>query len=144
MNKLIALSLIVSASACSFIARDTETYKKDTRSTLEGRSSDIKACYDSALAANPSQSGSVVVTFIVEKKTGTFANVAADPNQSTAPEGLQNCVVKALEGLKLAEPDQREGQATFQWSFDASGAGKPVEEAPAADDAAAADTAKPT
>ena len=44
-------------------------------------------------------------------------NVAADPNQSTAPDNLQNCVVKALEGVKLDPPDQREGQATFEWVF---------------------------
>lgn len=144
MNKLIAITLLVSASACSFIARDTETYKKDTRTTLEERNSAIQACYDTALAANPSQSGTVVVTFNVEKKTGNFINVAADPNQSTAPEALQKCVVDAVSGLKLAEPDRRQGDATFQWTFTAASGGAPTEEAPAADEGKpAAEEGKP-
>ncbi len=128
MNKLIAFTLLAAVGGCSFIARDTETYKKDTRTTLEERNSAVKSCYDTALAANPSQAGSVVVTFNVEKKTGTFINVAADPNQSTAPEGLQKCVVDAISGLKLTDPDRRQGDATFQWTFTPSSGGAPAEE----------------
>jgi hypothetical protein len=135
MKNAIIILLASILPGCTCIARDTETYKKDTRSVLETKNDGIKSCYDSALAANPAQSGSVVVTFIVEKKTGTITNVAADPNKSTAPEGLQQCVVTALEGLVLDPPDQREGQATFTWTFSGpSGEGKPTEppaEAPA-------------
>lgn len=116
---------------CSFIARDTETYKNDTRTLLETKNSDVVACYDAALAANPSQSGNVVVTFNVEKKTGLLTNVNADPNQSTAPEGLQQCVVKALEGLTLPEPDRRQGDATFTWTFNAAGGAPVAADAPA-------------
>lgn len=129
MKTSIALAFIVSvfAAGCSFVARDTETYKNDTRTVLESKNSAIVSCYDSALAANPSQSGNVVVNFVVEKKTGAITNVSADPNTSTAPEGLQQCVVTALEGLTLDPADQREGQATFTWTFTApAGAGKPA------------------
>ena len=122
MKTTIAFALIAGLAGCSFIARDTETYQNETRKVLESKNSAIVSCYDSALAANPAQSGNVVVTFVVEKKTGAITNVAADPNQSTAPEGLQTCVVTALEGLKLDPADQREGQATFTWTF--SGPGK--------------------
>lgn len=117
--KTITASLIVAGlmAGCSFHARDTETYKNDTRSVLEAKNSQIVGCYDKALAASPSQSGNVVVTFVVEKKTGAITNVAADPNQSTAPAGLQECVVGALEGLTLDPADRREGQATFTWTF---------------------------
>jgi long-subunit acyl-CoA synthetase (AMP-forming) len=128
MKTSIAIAFLASMSAaCSFVARDTDTYKNDTRTVLESKNSAVVACYDSALAANPSQSGNVVVTFVVEKKTGAITNVSADPNQSTAPEALQNCVVTALEGLTLDPADQREGQATFTWTFTApSGGGKPA------------------
>jgi hypothetical protein len=118
MKTSIAFLVIAAlASGCTFIARDTETYKQETRKVLETKNSAIVGCYDQALAANPSQSGNVVVTFIVEKKTGNITNVSADPNQSTAPEALQTCVVTALEGLVLDPADQREGQATFTWTF---------------------------
>lgn len=120
MKTSIAIAFIAAMSAaCSFVARDTETYKNDTRSVLEGKTSGIVNCYDAALASNPAQSGNVVVTFVVEKKTGAITNVSADPNQSTAPEGLQQCVVTALDGLVLDPADQREGQATFSWTFTA-------------------------
>ena len=115
------------SAACSVRARGPETYKNDTRTVLEAKNSAVVGCYDTALAANPSQSGNVVVTFVVEKKTGAITNVSADPNQSTAPEALQQCVVTALEGLTLDPADQREGQATFTWTFAApAGAGKPA------------------
>ena len=128
MKTSIAFSLIAAlASGCTFIARDTEAYKQETRKVLETKNSAIVGCYDSALAANPSQSGNVVVTFVVEKKTGSITNVSADPNQSTAPEALQTCVVSALEGLVLDPADQREGQATFTWTFSPpAGGGKPA------------------
>jgi hypothetical protein len=128
MKTSIAIAFLASMSAaCSFMARDTETYKNDTRTSLEAKNSAVVGCYDTALAANPSQSGNVVVTFVVEKKTGAITNVSADPNQSTAPEALQQCVVTALEGLTLDPADRREGQATFTWTFTApAGAGKPA------------------
>lgn len=132
MKTSIAFAICTALLAgCSFIARDTETYKQDTRKLLETKNSDIVACYDAALAASPAQSGNVVVTFTVEKKTGAVTNVNADPNQSTAPDGLQQCVVKALEGLTLPEPDRRQGDATFTWSFNAAG-GAPAATEPAA------------
>lgn len=129
MKTSIAFTVIAAlASGCTFIARDTETYKQETRKVLETKNSEIVGCYDKALAANPSQSGNVVVTFIVEKKTGNITNVSADPNQSTAPEALQTCVVTSLEGLVLDPADQREGQATFTWTFSppAAPGGKPA------------------
>lgn len=126
MRKTIALiALMAFGAGCSFIARDTETYKKDNRALLETKSSDIKACYDTALAADPSLKGDVVVSYTIEKKTGKLTNVVVNTDKSTAPEGLQNCVMSALEGLKLAKPDQRDGQVeSFTWSF--QGQGKPA------------------
>lgn len=141
MKYITAIILSAVLPGCSCVARDVETYKKDTRTVLDSKTDGIKSCYDAALAANPAQSGNVVVTFIVEKKTGTITNVAADPNKSTAPDGLQQCVVTALEGLILDPPDRREGQATFTWTFSGPGPGTgseiPAEE-PAGDAAAEA------
>ena len=116
MRKFIAISAIALVG-CSFHARSTEDYKKDTRKLLSSKDGEIKACYDAQLAANPAQSGKVVVKFTVEKKTGKLTNIAADPNQSTAPENLQKCVTDALAGLKLQPEDRRDGDATFTWVF---------------------------
>ena len=70
---LIALSLAFSIAGCTFIARDAETYRADTRSVVETRNDTIKECYDAALEADEKAAGTVVVNFIVEKKTGTIA-----------------------------------------------------------------------
>jgi len=121
MRKTIALlSLMAFGAGCSFIARDVDTYKKDNRALLETKTPEVKACYDTALAQNPSTSGDVVISYTIEKKTGKLTNVAVLSDKTTAPEGLQNCVMSALEGLKLARPDQRDGQVqSFTWSFQA-------------------------
>jgi hypothetical protein len=111
------LALVTVATGCSFIARGPDQYRADTRSVLETQNAQVKACYDDALQQNPAQSGKVVVNFTVEKKTGQFTNIAVDPNASTAPDRLQQCVVKAVEGLKLAPEDRRDGEATFEWVF---------------------------
>lgn len=126
MRKTIALlSLVAFGAGCSFIARDTETYKKDNRALVETKTDEIRACYDSALAQDPTLSGEVVASWTVEKKTGKLTNITVLTDKSTAPEGLQNCVMASLEGLTFAKPDQRDGQVqSFTWSF--QGQGKPA------------------
>ncbi len=126
MRKTIALlTLMAFGAGCSFIARDVDTYKKDNRKVLETKTSDIKACYDSALAQDPSLTGDVVVSYLIEKKTGKLTNVKVQAEKSTAPEGLQNCVMSSLEGLVMPKADRRDGQVqSFTWSF--QGQGKPA------------------
>ena len=92
-------------------------HRADARSVVETRNDTIKECYDAALEADEKAAGTVVVNFIVEKKTGTIMNPSVDES-STAPEGLSQCIVKGLEGLSLEPEDQREGQASFTWNFE--------------------------
>lgn len=119
MRKTIALfALVAFGVGCSFVARDTETYKKDNRSVLETKSSDIKSCYDAALATDPSTKGDVVVSYTIEKKTGKLGNVTVLTDKTTASEGLQTCVMASLEGLVMPKADRRDGQVqSFTWSF---------------------------
>lgn len=123
MRKTIALfALMAFGAGCSFIARDTETYKKDNRALLETRSSDVKACYDAALATDPNLKGEVVVSYTIEKKTGKLTNITVLTDKTTAPEGLQNCVMSTLEGLVMPRADRRDGQVeSFTWSFAGQG-----------------------
>lgn len=135
MRKSITLLTLLAVTAgCSFIARGEDQYRADTRAVLETRTAEIKSCYDNALAQNPAQSGTVVVNFTVEKKTGKLTNVAVDPDQTTAPETLSNCVVNAIDGLVLTPEDQRDGIAEMKFVFRgeaATPAGKPAAEEPA-------------
>ena len=123
MRKTIALITLVALGAgCSFIARDTETYKADNRSLLETKTSDVKACYDAALAADPNLKGDVAISYTIEKKTGKITNLTVLTDKTTAPESLQNCVMSAVEGLTFPKPDRRDGIVqSFTWSFKGQG-----------------------
>jgi len=117
-----ALALGAIGAGCSFIARDTETYKAENRSLLETKTSDVKACYDAALAADPNLKGDVVISYTIEKKTGKLTNMTVLTDKSTAPETLQNCVMSAVEGLTFPKPDRRDGIVqSFTWSFKGQG-----------------------
>jgi hypothetical protein len=133
MRKTTVIAILLSASTgCSFIARGEDQYRDDTRAVLETRNTEIRTCYDQALAQSPSQSGKVVVNFTVEKKTGKLTNLAVDPGQSDAPQPLQDCVLGALDGLTLTPEDRRDGQATFTWVFRAPTPAEVATEEPAA------------
>ena len=103
--------------ACSFMARDTPTYERDTSALLDTREAELRACYDAALVRNPSLAGKLTLTFKVEKQTGKFTQLSWDRNRTTVDELLATCVMTALDGLQLAEPDRRDGEATFSYSF---------------------------
>lgn len=102
---------------CSFYARSPEDYRNDTAALLSTRNADIAACYDSALKAQPGLTGKVTVHFTVELKTGKLKDVKADPTRTTAPQPLVDCVVNTLGQLTLNPPDQRTGDATFEYDF---------------------------
>jgi len=108
-------------AGCSFHARDAESYRRETRALLETRNPDIKACYDAALKGGDKPAGLVVVKFTVAKETGKLTGASVVAEQSTAPAGLGECVVKAIDGLTLDPPDARDGDATFQWAFEIKG-----------------------
>jgi hypothetical protein len=119
LAKLMMVLPLVASVGCSFYARDEESYRQVTRELVDTRSGDIKECYDVALQTDEGSGGTVVVNFMVEKKTGKIMNVAVDKAQSNAPAELQQCVVSAIDGLTLDPADAREGQATFTWKFEA-------------------------
>lgn len=114
----IAAAVLV-ASGCQFHARDADGYRQATREMLETRNPNIKSCYDAALEGDSKVGGLVVVKFKVEAETGKLVDAKVVPEQTTAPAALGECVVKAIADLVLDPPDAREGDATFQWSFEA-------------------------
>lgn len=114
-----ALLSALSLSACSFHARDAESYRKVTREVLETRNADIKSCYDKALEKDPKLEGTVVITMTVEKDTGVIKDIKLDKKASEGNKHLRLCVLEALHDLKIDPPDAREGHATFTWNFEA-------------------------
>jgi hypothetical protein len=122
MKTFTAITLLVLATSlygCSvqFAARDADGYRQDTRALLATKNGDIKRCYDAQIAGVVKPSGKVVVTFVVQEETGQIINASLDKQQTTAPEGLSQCVLDALNGLALEPPDQRQGVASFVWEF---------------------------
>jgi hypothetical protein len=109
--------LLLSSPGCSFLARDTPTYERDTSALLDTRADAMQACYDAELTRNPSLVGKLTVHFTVEKRTGKLVALEWDRNRSSVSETLATCVVSALYGLALAEPDRRDADATFTYVF---------------------------
>ena len=117
LAKFALLAAVASSTACSFMARDPESYQKDTEALLETRSGAIKACYDETLKTDGTAQGRVTVRFKVEKETGNITDIQVDPAGTTAPETLSQCVSTALGGLVLQPPDAQDGAATFSYEF---------------------------
>jgi hypothetical protein len=116
-SSLFVFALLAGVTGCSFAARSPDMYRDDTAALLETRNAQIQSCYDQALKSAPDLQGRVTVRFTVETETGNLSNVAADPAGTTAPEPLTKCVVDSLQGLVLAPPDQRQGNAAFVYDF---------------------------
>lgn len=119
LARITVLAGIASLVGCSFqyVARDAETYRRDTRDLLSTKNSEIKACYDEQLKTTPNTSGKVVLKFDVQEETGMIVNAQIDQAESSAPDALKQCVLNAVEQLVLEPPDERKGVATFSWEF---------------------------
>ncbi len=118
--KATALATVVSLavlSGCSFAARSPEMYREDTNKVLATKNEAIRACYDGVLRANPGAQGRVTVRFDVETEQGKVSNVTIDKANTTAPDPVPACVAKNIEGLTLAPPDSRKGEATWVYEF---------------------------
>jgi len=113
------LSLLATAfiAGCSFHARSPDEYRDATQALLETKSADIKTCYDGALKGKSDLAGTVTVHFTVEAETGKIGNVQADVAKTQAPDVLQQCVVKSIDGLVLNPPDANPGDGTFEYQF---------------------------
>lgn len=131
MKKLVILSAAFVLGGCSFAARSPDMYRDDTQKALATKEQDIRACYDGVLKTTPGAAGKVTVKFDVETENGKFVNVHADKGGTTAPDAVAECVTKSLEGLSIAPPDKRKGEATFVYEFAAPTGGAPAA-APAA------------
>jgi hypothetical protein len=110
-------TLVLVLGGCSFIARSPDQYRNDTSNLLATKAPELNLCFDNARKTTPGASGKVTVRFSVEKKTGKILNAAADPSRTTAPQPLIDCVIASLNGLVLNPPDQRNGDATFDYDF---------------------------
>jgi hypothetical protein len=118
--------LLLGAGGCAFTARGADMYRDDTASLLDTRGDEIEQCYDEHLKSDAKAAGTVTVRFVVAKKTGELRDVAVLADKTTAPEPLQKCVLGALDGIKLAPPDDRtDGDATFTWEFVPTRRGRP-------------------
>jgi len=121
MQKLIVLASLASLSGCAFMARGADMYRDDTSALLDTRKDEIQQCYDDILKTDPSAKGTVAIHFGVKKKTGEVHGAEVIADRTTAPVNVQQCVLTALEGLKLDPPDDRtDGDATFVWEFKAA------------------------
>jgi hypothetical protein len=62
----------------------------------------------------------VTVKFKVEKKTGKILDVAVDPARRRRRRSSASASSRPIDGLTLDPVDQRDGLATFRWTFKAN------------------------
>jgi hypothetical protein len=117
LTKLGLAAAALGVVGCSFAVRSPAKYREDTRAVIESNRPAIEACYTEALKDEQGLTGRVSIMFSVQPETGIITNTRVDEAQTTAPEQLAQCVVQAVDGLKLAPPDEKEGQATFFFDF---------------------------
>ena len=115
----LALWFAIACGLAGCAVRDAAMYRDDTRKLLETKESVVRECYDAELQKDPQAGGKVIVSFTVQKDTGVIVDPKVDDLQSTPNRVLRKCVVDALQGLTLDPPDERDGDATFTWDFQA-------------------------
>jgi hypothetical protein len=113
----IAATYLIILTACGGTSRGLEAYRADTQKLLETRNVALKSCYDDALRSNAKLTGTVTIRFVVEKQTGAIRSASVDGAGTSAPNVLGECVLQAMNGLKLEPADRNEGQATFVYEF---------------------------
>jgi hypothetical protein len=119
MKATLLLVASFALGACSFAARSPEMYRDDTAKALSAKNGEIQACYDGVLKANPGAAGTVTVKFDVETESGKISHVTVDKAKTTAPDPVADCVMRSIDGLTLTPPDQRKGEGTWAYEFQA-------------------------
>jgi len=105
------------AAGCGGYARTPEQWTDDTYKLLEQQNEAVKDCYEKSLKSNAKLEGNVVVSFIVDNKTGRVRKAKIDINRTTAGDPARKCVLDSLRDLKLTPGDAAEGHAVFTWEF---------------------------
>jgi hypothetical protein len=124
MNKyLFCLALLapLASVACGGAIRVGDAYRDDTAKLITAQANPrIHDCFDGMVKSTPgpkSLQGTTTVHFIVAKDTGIITNATVVPESTTAQPPVAQCVVSALQGLKLDPPDGVDGDATYTWEF---------------------------
>ena len=90
------LTMTGSSLGCQFIARSPERYRGDTRALLDSGKAAVKTCYDKEHKSDNAAQGTVTHNYTVEKEPGILAKVEISAANTSAPKGLQACVVSSL------------------------------------------------
>lgn len=121
MTRTLAIGIVaaclMTSAACGGTSRGLEAYRTDTQKILETRSTELRTCYESALRSDGKLAGTVAIKFTVEKRTGALRGVAIEASGTSAPSSLGDCVLQAVDGLKLEPPDRNDGHAMFVYEF---------------------------
>ena len=113
--------LALAAVGCGGAIRVGDAYRDDTAKLITAQANPrIHDCFDGMVKTTPgpkSLQGTTTVHFIVAKETGIITNATVVPESTTAQPPVAQCVVAALQGLKLDPPDGVDGDATYTWEF---------------------------
>jgi hypothetical protein len=113
--------LSLAAVGCGGAVRVGDAYRDDTAKLITAQANPrIHDCFEGMVKTTPgpkSLAGTTTVHFVVAKDTGLITNPVVVPESTTAQPPVAQCVVSALQGLKLDPPDGVDGDATYTWEF---------------------------
>ena len=113
--------LILAAIAASSLAACAKTgmsasVRTDITTQMQSAAPSISDCYKAALRENRKLAGLMVVEFVAAASSGAFQSVQIVRDDLQSP-ALQQCVVEAVSGLKLAQPQKTNVAATYPLDF---------------------------
>ncbi len=118
MRKVFFFGIVAVATlSAGCAARSDDIYAQDVTKVFNAQGSQLTDCQAQAVKQDMNAAGTVAVKFKVKEKTGAFVDPTIVPEQTTAPESLQQCVLTVIPSLKLTPGDNRPADATYEFVF---------------------------
>lgn len=102
---LFCASLLTSLTVACGGTGTGKSVRNDVTTQMLTIESPVAKCYEDALKRSRKLSGTMVLSFRVEPKTGKFKD-ARVANSEVPDQELQDCVVREVLGLVLAKPQK--------------------------------------
>lgn len=118
-NVFFSILLGASLAACGGTGT-SKGLRTDVTKQMSSIEPTVAGCYKEALVRNPTTSGTVVLAFKIEPKTGKFQSASVVRSDVGDP-ALEKCVVAEVSKLALAEPQKTKvGVDTYPIRFSPS------------------------
>ncbi len=104
-ERILGLALAALALAACSRSGLGDGVRRDISARMTSAQGTLSGCYEQALQERRKLRGIMWLSFDIAAESGRFSNVAITRNEVPNP-GLETCVIQAVSGLALAEPQK--------------------------------------